>query len=97
MGYFLFTALVRKESSSAGVTFLQFFILVLILPNLICNYIIVAQYMAVGDYDSSDFWRAYWVINAVDILGGVFITYPLVFKVSSWLKKRYLSLWPLSE
>ncbi|MFS4458451.1 hypothetical protein [Bdellovibrio sp. HCB2-146] len=96
MGYFLFVAFTRNEPRTAYVQFFTFFFWVILLPNIICNYLIFAQFVAVGRYGHDEFIPTYLFVNLVDWMGGVLVTYPLVEKVSPWLKARGLSQWPLN-
>lgn len=94
MGYFLFVTFTRNEARTAYIQFFIFFFWVILIPNVICNYLIFAQFVAVGRYSYDQFSATYLLVNLADWLGGVLVTYPLVQKVSPILKKHGRSQWP---
>lgn len=84
MGYLLYKQMCAKQALRSQKGMWLFFFWVLLIQNLVGNFLFLSSYIQTGAYGSQLFWRLYVINTCKDIIEASILTYPvLVFATPS--------------
>ncbi len=91
MGYLLYKQMCATQALQSRRGFWNFFFWVLLIQNLIGNFLFLSSYVQTGAYGSNLFWRLYGINTLKDILEAALIVYPILVLATSHLRRQGLA------
>ncbi|MDG0815501.1 hypothetical protein [Bdellovibrio svalbardensis] len=86
MGYLLYRQMCATQALRSKKGMWNFFFWVLLIQNLIGNFLFLSSYVQTGAYGSELFWRLYMINTFKDILEAAILIYPLLILATPHLR-----------
>ena len=88
MGYLLYKQICAKIPMKSVRGFWLFFFWVVVLQNIIGNFLFLSSYVQSGAYGSALFWRLYLINTLKDTLDASLVCYPALIYATKLLRER---------